>query len=54
MVHHDSEGKRGKWIARLLEYDIEIKPKQLVKGQGLAKLLNDSNCKELGLSLVLN
>ena len=28
----DLEGKRAKWIAVLLEYDIEIKPTKLVKG----------------------
>ena len=26
------EGKRGKWIATILEYDIEIKPTKLIKG----------------------
>eukprot|EP00253_Pinus_taeda_P010803 PITA_10803 len=39
----DPDGKRGKWIAKLLEYDIEIRPTKLVKGQGLAKLLTHSN-----------
>ena len=37
----DSEGKRGKWIAKIMEYDVDIKPTKLVKGQGLAKLLDD-------------
>ena len=35
----DSEGKRGRWIAKVMEYDVDIKPTKLVKGQGLAKLL---------------
>jgi len=26
------DGKRGKWIFVILEYDIEIKPKKLIKG----------------------
>lgn len=26
------DGKRGKWIATILEYDIEIKPTKLIKG----------------------
>ena len=26
------EGKRGKWIATILQYDIEIKPTKLIKG----------------------
>ena len=33
------DGKRGKWIATTLEYDIEIKPTKLIKGQVLAKLM---------------
>ena len=37
------EGKRGKWIANILEYDIEIKPTKLIKGQGLAKLMTETN-----------
>ena len=44
LVQPDSEGKRGKWIAKVMEYDVDIKPTKLVKGQGLAKLLTESNC----------
>ena len=39
LTQADPDGKRRKWIANLLEYDVEIKPTQLVKGQGLAKLM---------------
>ena len=35
-----------------MEYDVEIKPTKMVKGQGLAKLLVDSNCEALGLHLM--
>jgi hypothetical protein len=35
----DCEGKRGKWITKILEYNLTIKPTQLIKGQGLAKLM---------------
>ena len=31
---------------------MEIKPTKLVKGQGLGKLLEDSNCESLGLHLM--
>ena len=41
------EGRREKWIATLLEYDIEIRPTKLIKGQGLTKMLTDSNCESL-------
>ena len=32
LVQTDPEGRRGKWIAALLEYDVEIKPTKLIKG----------------------
>ena len=53
LTQPDSEGKRGKWIANIMEYDVEIKPTKLVKGQGLAKLLAYSNCEAIGLHLMV-
>jgi hypothetical protein len=47
LVQLDNKGKRGKLIVKLLEYDLHINPTMLIKGQGLAKLLLDSNCKVL-------
>ena len=44
------EGKRGKWIATILEYDNEIKPTKFIKGQGLAKLLIETNCQALDIN----
>ena len=35
----EPDRRRAKWIATLLEYDIEIRPTKLVKGQGLAKFM---------------
>ena len=32
LAQPDSEGKIGRWIAKVMEYDVEIKPKKLVKG----------------------
>ena len=52
LVQPDSEGKRRRWIAKIMEYDVDIKPTKLVKGQGLAKLLAESNCQVLDLHLV--
>jgi hypothetical protein len=49
LVQPNCEGKRGKWITKFLEYDLTIYPTQLIKGQGLAKLMTESNCKEIGL-----
>jgi len=38
-----SEGRRGKWISKIQEYDLEIKPTNLLKGQGMDKLMAESN-----------
>ena len=52
LVQSDIEGKRGKWIAKIQEYDLDTKPTKLVKGLGLAKLLTESNFQALGISLL--
>ena len=36
-----------------MEYDVEIKLTELVKGHGLAKLLAESNCEVLDLHLIV-
>ena len=43
LTQPDPKGRRAKWIVILLEYDLEIKPTKLVKGQGLAKLMTRSH-----------
>ena len=53
LTQPDSEGKGGKWNAKIMEYDVDIKTTKLVKGQGLDKLLADSNCQSLGLHLMV-
>ena len=52
LVQTDPEGRRGKWIVALLEYDVEIKPTKLIKGQGLAKLMAESNLHALDINLI--
>jgi hypothetical protein len=52
LIQPDIDRRRGKWIAKILEFDLEIKPTKLIKGQGLAKLLVESNCKSLGISFI--
>jgi hypothetical protein len=32
LAHPNSEGRRGKWIAKIQEYDVDIKTTKLVKG----------------------
>ena len=39
LTQPDIDGKRAKWISKLIEFDIEVKPTKLVKGQGLFKLM---------------
>ena len=52
LTQPDSEGKRGKWIAKIMEYDVDIRPTKIVKGQGLYELLVESNCQALGFHLM--
>lgn len=52
LVQGDVEGKIGKWIAKIQEYDLDIKPTKLVKGQGLEKMLTKSNFQALGINLL--
>jgi len=46
----DTNGKRGRWITQILEFDLIIKTTKLVKGQQLANLLVESNCRVLGIN----
>jgi hypothetical protein len=39
LTQPDPEGRRGMWILVLLEYDLEIKPTKLIKGQGISKMM---------------
>jgi hypothetical protein len=48
----DIDGKRAKWIAKLIEFDIEVKPTKLVKGQGLAKILKKENHELLDINFM--
>ena len=54
LTQPDHEGCRGKWIAILLDYDLEIKLTKLSKGQGLAKLMEESNCDSLHIKYISN
>jgi hypothetical protein len=42
-------GVRGKWVSKIQEYDLEIKPTKLIKGQGLAQMLTKGNEQALDL-----
>ena len=46
------DGRRDKWIVFPLEYDLEMKPTKIVKGQGLAKLMTQSNYDALEINMM--
>jgi hypothetical protein len=48
LIQPDIDGRRSRWIAKILEFDLEIKPTKLIKGKGLAKLLVEENCNPWG------
>jgi hypothetical protein len=52
LIQPDLDGKRSKWVAKILEFDIEIKHTKLVKGQDLDRLLVESNYKALGVNIM--
>jgi hypothetical protein len=52
LTQPDIDGKGAKWIAKLIEFDIEVKPTKLVKGQGLAKILTEENHELLEINLI--
>jgi hypothetical protein len=45
----DCLGVRGKWVSKIQEYGLEIKPTKLIKGQGLAQMLIEGNEQALDL-----
>jgi hypothetical protein len=52
LTQPDPDGRGGRWISTLLEYDLEIKPIKLVKGQGFAQLMNQTNLDVLGINFL--
>ena len=52
LTRSDPDGRREKWIVVLLEYDLEIKPTKIIKGQGLAKFMTKSNYEALDINMM--
>ena len=52
LTQPDADGRRAKWIAKLIEFNIELKPTKLVRGQGFAKLLAEENCRTLDIDFL--
>ena len=51
LLQLDTNGRRGQWLTKILEFDVEIKPTKLIKGQGLAHLMFDSKFKALNMNV---
>ena len=45
LTQPNADGRREKWIEKMIEFNIDLKPTKLVRGQGLAKLLAEENCR---------
>jgi hypothetical protein len=52
LEYQDCDRRRGKWITKIQEYELKIKPTNLTKGQGLVKLMDESNYKAMGINIV--
>jgi hypothetical protein len=52
LIQSDIDGRRSRWIAKILKFDLDINPTKLIKGQGLSRLLAEYNCKVLGVSFI--
>jgi len=52
LTQPDADGRRAKWIAKLIEFNIELKPTKLVRGQGLARLLAKEKCRSLDIDFL--
>jgi len=52
LTQPDVDGRRAKWIAKMIEFNIELKPTKLIKGQGLAKFLAKENCRSLDIDFL--
>jgi hypothetical protein len=49
LLQQNCLGVMGKWVSKIQEYDLEIKPTKLIKGQGLAQMLTKGNEQSLDL-----
>lgn len=52
ILTQDPNGKRGKWIVVILEHDLENRPTKLIKGQGLEKLMVETNFQALDINMI--
>jgi hypothetical protein len=46
LSQQEFEGRSGRWITKIQDYVLEFKPTKLVRGKGVAKLLEDGGILE--------
>jgi hypothetical protein len=54
LTQPDPEGRRGKWIVAMLEYDLEIKLTKLIKGQGIENLMTHPDYDVVGMNFIID
>jgi hypothetical protein len=54
MTQPEPQGRRGKWITFMMEYELEINPTKLIKGQSLTKQMAQSNYDVLGIKFIID
>jgi hypothetical protein len=47
LVQKDCNRTRGRWITKIHEYDFEVRPTKLVRGQGLARMMVEKNLEAI-------
>jgi len=53
LIQPISDGKRGKYITKMLEYELEIKPTKLIKGQGLTRIMTETNLDTFDVNSIM-
>jgi hypothetical protein len=43
LSQQDCLGSRGKWVSQIQQYDLEINPTKMIKGQGIEKMMTKIN-----------
>lgn len=52
LTQPDVDGRRSKWIAKLIKFNIEVNPTKPFKCQGLAQLMAKENCSLLDINYI--
>jgi hypothetical protein len=47
LVQKDCNGTRGRWITKIQDYDLDVRPTKLVRGQGLETTMAEKNLEAI-------